>query len=330
MNIRPDNTEGSEFEREELYVSDSEDSLRLDKFLSARLSIGRDRLKELIISNKVFVGGRNISKPSFKLSSGDVVVIFLPIEPSFELIPQNIPLNIIYEDDHLIVINKPSGMVVHPGAGNPDSTLLNALLYHCPSLRSLGGIRPGLVHRLDKDTSGVIVAAKTDKAFYALQTQFKNREIKKRYFAVVYGSPEGEKGKIVKPIGRDRRSRTKVSSKTDSPREAVTEWAVAERMGPFCSLDVFPMTGRTHQIRVHLSESGFPIVGDVIYAANIVYPEPYRVVISRFGRLALHAASLLITHPVTGKIMEFKAPLPEEFSELLSGLSDIAGGKEDV
>lgn len=303
----------------------AEAGLRLDKALAQRLQIGRDRLKELLAAGLVQVDGC-AAKPSLLLAEGMVIEAAIPQRPPLSLAPQPIPLEILYEDDFLIAVNKPSGMVVHPAPGNPDRTLVNALLHHCRTLSQAGGIaRPGIVHRLDKDTSGLLLAAKDDLTHRRLSQQFQDREVEKTYLALALGPLAEACGTIRRAIGRDPKQRKKISSRSRRAKEAVTHWRVRERFGPLVFLQIRLETGRTHQIRVHLSEAGHPLIGDPIYGGRRRLLEPYAGLCHSFGRLALHAWRIAFVHPQRRERVELTAPLPDDFEQLLDSLRRQAG-----
>jgi 23S rRNA pseudouridine1911/1915/1917 synthase len=270
-------------------------------------------------------------KPSRHLKAGDRVDVHL--EPAVEAaaVPQDIPLDVVYEDASVIVVNKPAGMVVHPAPGNPDRTLVNALLFHCRDLSGIGGVlRPGIVHRLDKETSGLIVAAKTDDAHRKLSAQFEKHDVHKRYVALVWGDVRGSSGEIVLPVGRHPVDRKKMSTKSRRGKAALTLWKVRERFGAATLLDVEIQTGRTHQIRVHLAERGWPVIGDAVYGGAsrlaAVRDAALRAAIKNLGRHALHAASLSFLHPQSADRMVFTAPIPDELERLLGLFRRCAPG----
>lgn len=282
---------------------------RLDHFLQGELpDMSRTRLQGLIKDGHILLNGK-AAKPNTPLKTGDRITMEVPEPVPTEVVPQDIPLNVLFEDEHIIVINKPEGLVVHPAAGNPDGTLVNALLFHCRNLSGIGGeLRPGIVHRLDKETSGCMVAAKHDLAHTRLTEAFSQRDLTKIYLAAVNGSPSASSGRIENRIGRhpvDRKRMTIVSG--DAGKEAVTEWdRVAVHHG--CALiRCRLLTGRTHQIRVHMKEAlGCPILGDTIYA------QIQRQLI-KMPRLMLHAWKLEFHHPITKQELKFEAPVPEAF-----------------
>ncbi len=266
-------------------------------------------------------------KPAAKLHPGDNVEVIVPDpEPDWPE-PEPIALNVIYEDRHLIVIDKPAGLTVHPVAGKTRGTLVNALLHHCTDLSGIGGkLKPGIVHRLDKLTSGVMVAAKTDKAHTGLARQFKEHSVKRRYIALVHGSMEKDTGTITSPISRGRRYRLKMTGRAAQGKTAVTHWSVKKRYSFFNLVDCRLETGRTHQIRVHLSESGHPLVGDPLYGKGRQPPSRLgsaaRSAVRHMKRQALHAYLLGFTHPVSGKYMQFTSEPPADILGLIRALEE--------
>lgn len=265
-------------------------------------------------------------KASFKLSPGDKIDLTIPQLPSKEILPEDIPLNIIYEDDCLIILNKQADMIVHPARGNTHGTLVNALAFYCDKLSSgLGEFRPGIVHRLDRDTTGVMVVTKDDTAQWKIAKQFQQRQVQKSYLAIVHGTPELAADRINAPLGVHPRIREKYAIRPKTGKEAITFYEVLESFRGYSLLKLSPKTGRTHQIRVHLSYIKHPIVADDMYGGKLVYPwqladgepAPQDPIISR---CALHAATLEFKHPTTGKIMKFEAPLPKDMQNLLDML----------
>ena len=317
---------------ETVTIAAEENGGRLDRVLAARIpSLSRSRLKALILAGRVTVEARTILDPSSQVKSGDVVSVSLP--PAEEAEPQgeDIPLNIVYEDDALIVIDKPKGLVVHPSAGHATGTLVNALIAHCGnSLSGIGGVkRPGIVHRLDKDTTGLLVIAKNDRAHKALSKQFADhgREgpLVRGYLALVWGAPDRPKGTINAPLDRHPHNREKRTVR-EGGREAITHWQLLEtfvRDGkPIASLIACTLeTGRTHQIRVHLAHIGHPILGDATYGTGFktkstLLPDAARDALAALGRQALHAYLLGFEHPETAEFMEFKSTLPADLAAL--------------
>ena len=303
-------------------IDKSQCGQRLDIFLSqSDAAISRSHVKCVIEEGDVLVNGI-IPKVSQRLKEGDVIILTQRPPQEATALPQNIPLDIVYEDAAIIVINKPAGMVTHPAPGNYENTLVNALLFHCHDLSGIGGVlRPGIVHRLDKDTSGLIVAAKSDEAHRHLLAQFEKHEVQKKYLALVWGNTKDKQGEIVKPVGRHTIDRKKMSTNTKRGKEALTFWKVIERYGVATLLEVEIKTGRTHQIRVHLSDLRYPIIGDAVYGGatnrmqNIANPT-LKVQIKAFNRQALHAAHLSFVHPLTGKRVEFNADMPKDLADL--------------
>ena len=288
---------------------------RLDSYISkSNLDLSRSMVQKLIKENRVFVNGKN-EKESYKIKVNDNITIQIEEPKSSKLEAQDIPLNIIYEDNDIIVINKPKGMVVHPGNGNPDNTLVNAVLAHCKgSLSGIGGeIRPGIVHRIDKDTSGLIIVAKNDKSHINLSEQIKNHEVTKIYTALVKGNISEDEATIDMPIGRDKKDRKKMSVTRDG-KEAVSHIKVVKRYGNYTLIRVKIDTGRTHQIRVHMAKIGHPVVGDEVYSSGK----------NEFGVKGqmLHSTILKFKHPISGKEIMLEAPLPQYFEDVLSKLDE--------
>lgn len=315
----------------DLVVPEEQAGQRADKALAALCpELSRTRLQALITQGQVFVDDAVLESPSRKLEAGDAVRIIMPAPVQSVPEAEDIPLAVVYEDDDLLVINKPAGMVVHPGAGNWSGTLVNALLHHCAdSLSGIGGVvRPGIVHRLDKETSGLIIVAKNDKAHRHLAEQLSDRSLSRTYFAVVLGVPFPIKGVVDRAIGRDRNSRLRMGTSGTGLRDARTHYLVAERFGEACALVQCDLeTGRTHQIRVHMQLLGHPLIGDPLYgpqrtalAAKLkkggYEPEVIEEVCA-FPRQALHAAALRFIHPRTQEEMEFEAEPPEDLVKLL-------------
>ena len=283
---------------------------RIDKVLTTlEPEITRSQLKNLINDGHVTVNGQPV-KPKYKVQAGDKISLVKPEPQSLELTPENIPLDIVYEDDDMIVVNKPQGMVVHPAPGHPDHTLVNALLYHSPLSTINGTFRPGIVHRIDKDTSGLLMVAKNDLAHQSLAEQLRNKTNKREYLALVYGQIKEDEGTIDAPLGRNPQDRKK-QAVVKGGRHAVTHFKVIKRYDNFTLVKCILETGRTHQIRVHMKYIGHPLVGDPLYGP--------RKVIGKNGQF-LHAALLGFKHPRTGKEMIFEAPLPENFQKMLDKL----------
>lgn len=298
--------------------------LRLDSFLASHLAeISRTRIQRAIVDGDILVNDR-VAKPSYRLREGDQIEIDLPEPPPVELAAEAIPLDILYEDDDLVVVNKPAGMVVHPGAGIESGTLANALVYHFNSLSGAAGkTRPGIVHRLDKETSGLLVVAKNDTAHERLSDQFRDRQVFKLYVALVFGRVSKERGEIEARIGRSKHNRTRMSVlRGGAGRAAYTIFEVADRFRDFTLLKVQIKTGRTHQIRVHLAHIGHPVVGDSIYRGgreNAIRDVGLRRAVQSLGRHFLHSAELSFNHPRSGERLSFSSPLPAELAAFLVG-----------
>lgn len=302
-------------EREKTIFYDGEDKIRIDTYLTREEILpSRSQVQNLITQGKIKVNN-NLIKPSYLLKNGDKIDLYLPEVKELEIKAEEIPLDIIYEDEYLIVINKPPGMIVHPAGKIRSGTLVNALLYHCQgSLSGIGGIiRPGIVHRLDKNTSGIMVVAKNDFAHLDLSRQIKNRQITKKYIALVYGKVENESGIIDAPIGRSLGDRKKMAVIEGESKTAFTKFKVLKRFLDYTLLEVEIYTGRTHQIRVHLSFIGYPVVGDKVYSRK-------KQVLKNINRQALHSYILGFVHPFIKKYMEFRAPLPNDMQELINSL----------
>lgn len=286
---------------------------RLDKYIAQKEEcLSRVMIQKLIEEGNILVNGEK-SKPSYNVQAGDRITIQIPEVKTTDLKAQEIPLDIIYEDDDIIVVNKAKGMVVHPAVGNPDGTLVNAIMAHCKgNLSGIGGeLRPGIVHRLDKDTSGLLIIAKNDKAHLEMSEQIQKRQVKKTYLALVRGAISENEATINMPIGRSTRDRKKMAVNKNG-KEAITHFKVLDRFVGYTYLQVRIETGRTHQIRVHMAEIGHPVVGDMVYSNGK----------NEFGveGQMLHATSLEFKHPITGEEMHLDAPLPEYFEEVLKKL----------
>ena len=297
--------------KKELIV-ENEESKRIDAYISENTEYSRTAVQRLIEENKITVNGKK-EKASYKVQNGDKIEIEEEPAKEIELKAQDIPVEILYEDNDIIVVNKPKGMVVHPANGNPDGTLVNAIMSICKdSLSGIGGeIRPGIVHRLDKNTSGAIIIAKNDKAHINLSEQLKNHEIKKTYIALVRGIVKENNATINMPIGRSKKDRKKMDVDKNG-KEAITHFKVLKRYKDCTLLEINIETGRTHQIRVHLSHIGYPIIGDEVYSNG---KNKWNIV----GQ-CLHAKSLDFMHPITGKKMHIEAELPEYFQKILEDL----------
>lgn len=301
----------------EINLQVEEQGDRIDRYLSQQLpDLSRSRIQQLIEQEQVQVNGKVCTSKKATVQAGDRISITIPEAKPLDLQPEAIPLDILYEDDSVIIINKPAGLVVHPAAGHESGTLVNALLAHCSNLAGIGGVqRPGIVHRLDKDTTGAIAIAKTDPAHQHLQSQLKAKTARRDYLAVVYGAPSADRGTIDQPIGRhpvDRKKMT-ILPVEKGGRTAVTHWQVRERLGNYTLIHFQLETGRTHQIRVHSAHMGHPIVGDPVYSSG-------RSVGVNLPGQALHAWRLRLQHPVSGEWIEATAPVPPAFSKLLDVL----------
>jgi len=312
-----------------LTYPDDDGAIRLDLFISRQLEgETRTAVQRLIESGNVLVDGK-AARPSLKLKGGEQVTVEIPEPVEAEPQPEAIPLEVLYEDGDLIVINKPAGMVVHPGPGNSSGTLVNALLAHCTDLSGIGGeLRPGIVHRLDKGTSGILVAAKSDRAHQGLCAQFHVHSVKRIYQALVFGTPQTDSGKIEGTIGRHPTERLRQSGKAKNGKHAVTRWRVKERYGRISLMELRLETGRTHQIRVHMTESGFPLLGDPLYpdggrVNNLADPR-LKKMITALGRQALHARTLGFIHPVTEEYLEFTVQMPADMQALCDYLASVA------
>ena len=290
---------------------------RLDAWLATALpELSRARWQDLIRQGSVQVNG-TVRKPNHTLHDGDVVAYTVPEAAPVQTVAQDLPLDILYEDADFLVINKQPGLVVHPAPGHEDGTLVNALLHHCTDLRGIGGeLRPGIVHRLDRDTSGVLVVAKHEQAMQNLAAQFKDRVVKKEYIALVWGKPEPRTGRIVTLIGRNPGNRKKMSARVRHGREAVSIYEVDRQFEDGALVRVKIETGRTHQIRVHLAHIGHPVMGDQLYGRA----RPTRRALA-LDRQMLHARQLTLRHPSTGKVMTFAAPVPGDMQRVVETLS---------
>lgn len=300
----------------ELQVEETTD--RLDRYLADELShLSRSRVQKLIEQGFVQVNGQICTSKKAEVQTGDRIRVEIPEAQPLALLPEKIPLDILYEDDSLIILNKPAGLVVHPSAGHESGTLVNALLAHCQTLPGINGIqRPGIVHRLDKDTTGAIAVAKTEQAFHHLQEQFRTKTARRDYLAIVYGAPNQEQGTIDQPIGRHLVDRQKMAviPEAKGGRRAVTHWRVKERLGNYTLMHFELETGRTHQIRVHSAFIGHPVVGDPVYSSG------RKSVNVNLPGQALHAWRLRLLHPVTETWLEAIAPVPQVFTTLLEVL----------
>lgn len=297
-------------EEKKYFIAPSDADIRIDLFLKKReAGFSRTLIKDLILNSHVLVNGLKI-KPHYKLKARDEVKWCIPSKKESGLEQENISLDILFEDKDVLVLNKPSGLVVHPGAGNQTHTLVNALLFHTQELSSINPQRPGIVHRLDKETSGVMVIAKNNFSHLELAKQFKEHSIERRYMALVAGRVEFDEGIVDVPLKRHILERKKmIVSFTQEAKPARTFYRVLKRYSDFTALELFPQTGRTHQLRVHLAYLGHPILGDTTYGKK-----------KNFSRLALHAKDLGFTHPTTKEFMKFTSPLPPEMKAVMTGL----------
>lgn len=290
---------------------------RLDRYLSSVIrDLSRSRVQQLIEQGHVQVNGQVCTSKKINLKLGDRICLEIPPVLPLELVAQDIPLDILYEDEQLLILNKPAGLVVHPAPGHADGTLVNALLAHCPNLPGIGGVqRPGIVHRLDKDTTGAIAIAKTDIAYQHLQAQLQAKTARREYLGVVYGAPKTESGTVDLPIGRHPQDRKKMAIVPieEGGRSAITHWLVKERLGNYTLIHFQLETGRTHQIRVHSAKIGHPILGDPVYGSG-------RSVGVNLPGQALHAWRLKLQHPISGNWVEITAPLPQTLTKLLEVL----------
>jgi 23S rRNA pseudouridine1911/1915/1917 synthase len=297
-------------EQYEFKIDSAASRERLDVFLSTKhKEISRSRLKNLIVEGRVTVNGL-VRPVGYKVREGDQVTLKVPATVPLDTVAEPIPLDIIFEDEYLLALNKSAGIVVHPAPGHYTGTLVNALLYHCKDLSGIGGVeRPGIVHRLDKDTSGLILVAKTELAHKNLAAQFKKREILKEYLAIVKGNVKKDTGSVHASIGRHKVHRKKMDTKSSSSREASTEYQVLNRCKDWSYLKLWPKTGRTHQIRVHLASIHHPVIGDQLYGGK----SPNL----KMSRQALHAHRLELKHPISGSYLSFNAPLPPDMEIFL-------------
>ena len=301
---------------------------RLDKLLAGALTdLSRSRIKALVLAGGLVAGGETITDPSYRVKSGQRFALTVPEPVPATPVGQDIALTVVYEDAEIIVIDKPAGLVVHPAAGNPDRTLVNALIAHCgASLSGIGGVlRPGIVHRLDKDTTGLIVAAKNDTAHASLAAQFADRSLTRIYHALVWGLPSPPAGEIEGAIGRSPRNRKKMAVTTRGGRPALTRYRLIEAFGAAASLvECRLSTGRTHQIRVHMTHRGHPVIGDPLYGRGgrrtATFDDRVQGAIAGLGRQALHAHLMTLRHPRSGKELSFKSELPIDIKELIEVL----------
>ena len=306
-----------------ILVNTHDSGKRLDLYIASSISdCSRSVATNLIRNGKIRVQGM-VRKPGYRIKAGDEICGYIPPPTPILFKPEPIPIDILYEDDDIIVINKHPGLVVHPGPGHHSGTLVNALLYHCPNLEGIGGaLRPGIVHRLDKDTSGVLVVAKNDRAHHHLSKQFKSRQVKKEYLALVYGKMESDSGSVSLPIGRHPVDRKKMSTNSRKSRVAETTWQIRERFELASLIKVNLKTGRTHQIRVHCAAIKHPVIGDNVYGPsktgkNVTHGK------NLFGsipRQMLHAWRIVLTHPYSKTMVSFEAPIPSDMKAVITAL----------
>ena len=297
----------------ETVTAEAEDAgTRADVFLAAKLGVSRSNMQKLLEDGRV-KRGEKIIKANYKVRAGEMFLVDIPEPEPIEAVPENIPLDIIYEDDDVVVLNKARGMVVHPAPGNYTGTMVNALLYHCSNLSGINSaIRPGIVHRLDKDTSGIMIVAKNDAAHISLSQQIQSKTAVRTYLAVVRGNIKTDSGTIETQIARDKTDRKKMAVVKEGGRDAITDYEVLERFGKYTLVRCKLRTGRTHQIRVHMEYLGYPLVGDPKYS-------PMKTPFGIKGQ-ALHSHTLEFTHPRTGERMKFEAPLPEDMHKIITRL----------
>ncbi len=313
-----------------LIADEAAAGLRIDAYLTRELPRwSRSYIASLILEGRIRVGQKP-TKPGYRLRPGDEITGEIPVARPAECLPEPIPLDILYQDEDLLVLNKPAGLVVHPAPGHPSGTLVNALLHHCPDLAGIAGeIRPGIVHRLDKDTTGLLVAAKNAEAQAGLAAQFRLRRIRKRYLAIVHGRMEAHEGNIVMPIGRHPVDRLRMSTVTKSGKTAETRWLLRESFEQASLVEVDLLTGRTHQIRVHFSAIRHPVVGDPLYGPKhpLFGTGELRRCLQTIQRQMLHAWQIRFTHPGSGLEMRFTAPLPFDMDQLLQALRNTSPGE---
>ena len=308
----------NDLKKTELIINEDMDGTRLDLVLSVALEeFSRSFIQKLFEKGKITVNGSVCTQKKYKASAGDLINIELPEPEKVEVQAEDIPLDIVYEDEDLLIVNKPAGMVVHPAPGNSSGTLVNALMHHCgDNLSSINGvIRPGIVHRIDKNTSGLLMVAKNDKAHNSLSQQLAEHSITRKYRAIVYNNIREDEGTVNEPIGRDPRNRLRNAVTDINSRHAVTHYRVIERFGQFTYIEAVLETGRTHQIRVHMSHIRHPLLGDELYGP----------VKNKLGasRQMLHAGVLGFVHPSSGEYMEFESPLPDDFRKVLNKLREL-------
>ena len=299
-------------EIEKVVVAEADAGQRADIYLAVQLGVSRSNMQKLLDEGRVSRGTK-VLKANYKVRTGEELTIAIPEPESLEVQPEDLPLDIIFEDKDVVVVNKPRGMVVHPAPGNYTGTLVNALLYHCKNLSGINSvIRPGIVHRLDKDTSGIMIVAKNDAAHISLSEQIQSKSAHRSYLAIVRGNLKTDSGTVATQIARDKNDRKKMTVVKEGGRDAVTDYEVLERFGRFSVVRCQLRTGRTHQIRVHMEYLGYPLVGDPKYS-------PLKVPFAINGQ-ALHSQELEFTHPRTGERLRFEAPLPEDMQKIITRL----------
>lgn len=312
-------------------VSENEAGARLDRFLADALpDFSRSQIQKNIESGAVSLNGKVELSSKVRVKAGDVVLYEPPPPSPIDLLPENIPLSILYEDESLLVVDKPAGLVVHPALGHWSGTLVHALLFHVPEFQTRNDLRPGIVHRLDQETSGAMIVAKTEAAQSKLVEMFQERKIKKTYLAVTHGVPNPRYGRIETKFGRHPKDRKRFSSRVPEGKEAITEYEVIEAYPGAALLSVRLETGRTHQIRVHFSDLGYPLVGDKMYGARksrMTRDPRVRGLVENFERTALHAHKLAFLHPITSRKMSFEAPIPEDLANLIAELQSVIGAE---
>lgn len=303
---------------EHYIVKPDEAGERIDTFLARKTEISRSQIQRLILTKNVLVNEKHI-RQNFKIRAADIISVTFTHEHEDILVPESLDLPIIYKDHYVVVVDKPAGMVVYPAAGHRSRTLMNALSYYSDKLATVGGpLRPGVVHRLDKDTSGVMVIAVDDAAYYDLVDQFRQRTITRSYVALIYGTMQGEKGEILSKIGRSESDRKKMSTRVRRGKDAITRWKVLQKYQGAMMVEVKLATGRTHQIRVHFAAEGHPVLGDRTYGRIREISGQRRRI--HFPRQMLHAAVLGFAHPSTGEYMEFSSPLPADMQTAVKEL----------
>jgi 23S rRNA pseudouridine1911/1915/1917 synthase len=312
--------------KQKIIVTEEDHLKRIDLFVSKKEGITRSQVQRLLKKRAILVEGKVVN-PNYKVKKGEIISLELIEEEKGDvLIPEALPINILYQDEYIIVVDKPGNMVVYPAPGHRTGTLMNAIAYYSKKLASIGGpLRPGIVHRLDKDTSGVMVVALDDWAYYSLVEQFKSRAINRRYLVLIYGNIKDDSGEISAAIGRAVSDRKKMSVRTRKGKEAITRWKVLRRYGVATLIEARLQTGRTHQIRVHFSAMGHPVMGDRVYGKKTsveirVDKKKERII---FPRQMLHAESLGFIHPVTKEYMEFSSPMPDDMKECIKKLQSI-------